>query len=105
MTELEEVTTPVRPTIFSPSTPPATGHTTRASTKKATLKSSSMEPSESVEPISSGPRGKKISPFDGWARTKGGIGGVGKGKKRAAEVMKEGEDAGGNKKAKGNEVV
>lgn len=105
MTSLEEVTTPIRPTTFAPTTPPATGHATRASTKKATLESSPLEPSEPVEAMQYGPKGKKVSPFDGWARTKGGMGGAGKGKKRVAESMVKGEGMGESKRAKGNEAV
>lgn len=52
-----------------------------------------------------GPKGKKVSPFDGWARTKGGMGGAGKGKKRVAESMVKGEGMGESKRAKGNEAV
>ena len=71
-----EVTTPLKQTVFSPATPPTTGHATRSATKKA----------DDVEPVPL-PR-KKISPFDGWARKKASTspGGGGKGRKRQAEI-------------------
>ncbi len=103
--EEAEVTTPIKSTMFSPTTPPTTGHATRASTKKATLDRSPIESPEPTNAMPHGPKTKKINPFGGWARTKGGMGGGGKGKKRAADVMENEEHAGGSKKAKGNEVV
>lgn len=78
-----------------PASPPATGHVTRAISKKAAVDSSPLAP----EPVEFAPRGKKISPFDGWQRSKAG---VGKSKKREGEVM---ERSGGmGKKAKSNGV-
>lgn len=54
-------------------------------------------------------KGKKVSPFDGWARTKAGSGtaavGGGKGKKREAEAMEKTEVARGSKKIKGAGVT
>lgn len=105
MTDPKEVTTPVRPTAFDPTTPPTTGHATRASTKKITLESLPFELPEPAEDVQYGPRGKKISPFGGWARTKGGTGAAGKGKKRAAEAMQEEDESGGSKRVRGNEAV
>ena len=104
MAEPEEVTTPVRPTIISPSTPPATGHVTRATTKKNNSGSSPLDSSGSVEESYHKTGVKKISPFDGWARTKRGTNEVGKSKKRAAEVMNMDGDDGGSKRLRGNRV-
>ena len=105
MTGAEEAqpTTPVKPTSFSPATPPTTDHATRAYTKKAKLEHLPLEPPELVEAMPSRPRGKKVSPFDGWLRTKSGSGGVVKGKKRVAEALEQGEVAGGGKRAKATE--
>lgn len=92
--EEEQVTTPVKQTVFSPATPPTTVHATRSSTKKAP---------EAVDPIPY--QGKKASPFNGWARTKAGTStsaAGGKGKKRDAEAMGKLEVAGGHKKIKGS---
>ena len=50
-------------------------------------------------------RGKKVSPFDGWARTKATSGHGGKGKKREAEAMERSEGAVNHKKARNDEAV
>ena len=101
----KQVTTPVKASIFSPCTPPTTGHATRAATKKAALDS----PSDLPEPVEAVPyerRGKKFSPFDRWVRTKPGTGGgVGRGKKREGEAMDQNEGVAGSKKARANGVV
>lgn len=101
----EQVTTPVKASIFSPTTPPTTGHATRAATKKAALDSPS-DPPEQVETVPYERRGKKVSPFDGWARTKSGTSGVGgKGKKREGEAMEKAEGVAGSKKIRSNGVI
>ena len=93
----KQITTPVKASIFSPTTPPTTGHATRAATKKAALDPPSNPP-EPVEAIPYERRGKKASPFDGWARTKAG-------KKREGEAIEKAEGVTGNKKVRGNGVV
>ena len=107
MTDREDETdvkTPVKASIFSPPTPPTTGHATRAAMRKAAYDLPS-DPLEPVEAVSYERRGKKISPFDGWARTKAGTSGSGgKGKKRGAEVMEKAEGVTGSKKVRGNGV-
>ena len=107
MTDPEDktaVTTPIKASIFSPPTPPATGHATRATTKKTAF-DLHVHPPEPVEVISYERRGKKVSPFDGWARTKAGTsGGGGKGKKREAEGMETIEGAARSKKVRGNGI-
>ena len=107
MTDLEEqqVTAPVKQTVFSPHTPPTTGHATRSSTKNTALDSSPLEPQEPVDVALYERRAKKVSPFDGWARTKAGAAAGGKGKKREADLMDQSDGALGHKKAKGNEAV
>lgn len=94
----DHVTTPVKQTVFSPATPPTTGHATRSSTKRA------------PEPVDTIPyKGKKVSPFDGWARTKAGSGTAtgagGNGKKREAEPVEKTEFARSSKKVKCNGVT
>ena len=105
MTDPEDktaVTTPVKASIFSPPTPPTTGHATRAATKKTTF-DLPLDPPEPVEAVSYERRGKKVSPFDRWARTKAGTSGGGsKGKKREAEGMEKTEGVAGSKKVRGN---
>lgn len=100
-----QITTPVKASIFSPTTPPTTGHATRAATKKAALES----PSNPPEPVEAAPyerRGKKVSPFDGWARTKVGTSGVrGREKKREGEALEKTGGAAGSKKVSGSGVV
>ena len=107
MTDPEDnisVTTPVKASIFSPPTPPTTGHATRATTKKTAF-DLPLDPPEPVEAVSYERRGKKVSPFDGWARTKAGTsGGGGKGKKREAEGMEKTEGVAGSKKVRGNGI-
>lgn len=97
----KQITTPHKASIFSPTTPPTTGHATRAATKKAALES----PSDLPEPVEAVPyerRGKRISPFDRWARTKAGTSGVGgKGKKREGETMEKSGGVAGSKKLRG----
>ena len=103
--EEKEATTPNKASIFSPTTPPTTGHATRAATKKAALDSPS-EPPEPVEAVPFERRGKKVSPFDGWARTKAGTSGTrGKGKKRDGEAMEMSEGIAGSKKLRGNGML
>ena len=101
----KQVTTPVKASIFSPTTPPTTGHATRAATKKAALDSPS-DPPEPIEAIRYERHGKKVSPFDGWARTKAGTGEFGgKGKKREGEALERTEGVAGSKKVRGNVVI
>lgn len=101
----KQVTTPVKASIFSPTTPPTTGHATRAATKKAALDSPSAPP-EPIEAVPYDRRGKKISPFDGWARTKAGTSGFGgKGRKREGEAMEKTQGAAGSKKVRANGLV
>lgn len=101
----EQITTPVKASVFSPTTPPTTGHATRAATKKAAVESLSDLP-EPVEAVPYERRGKKVSPFDRWARTKAGTSGVGVGgKKRDGEAMVKTEGVAGSKKVRGNGVV
>lgn len=109
MTDLEdekEIITPVKASVYSPTTPPATGHATRAATKKAALDSPS-DPRGPVEAVPYERHGKKVSPFDGWARTKfGGTSRVGgKGQKREGEAMEKIEGVAGSKKVRNNGVV
>lgn len=92
-----QVTTPIKQTVFSPATPPTTVHATRSSTKKAP---------ETGPPIPY--KAKKVSPFDGWTRTKAGTGGSSagaKGKKRDAASMEGLDLPGGQKKVRGNSVI
>ena len=108
MTDVEEQEpiTPVKSTVFSPATPPTTGHATRQATKKTALdRSFPTSPAEPVEAVPYALKGKKVSPFDGWARTKAGTGGVGKGKKREGEALEKGEGTLGSKKVRGNSVA
>lgn len=101
----KQVFTPVKASGFSPTTPPTTGHATRAATKKAALVSPS-DPPEPVEAFRYERREKKASPFDGWARMKFGTSGVGgKGKKREGEAMEKTEGVAGSKKIRSNGVV
>ena len=97
----KQIITPVKASVFSPPTPPTTGHATRAATKKAALDSPS-DPPEPIEAILYERHGKKVSPFDGWVRTKPGTSGAGgKGKKRTSEALEKTEET-GSKKVKGN---
>ena len=108
MTDPEDktvVTTPVKASSFSPPTPPTTGHATRAIAKKTAF-NLPLDPPETVEALAYERRRKKVSPFDGWARTKAATsGGGGKGKKREAEGMDKTEGVAGSKKVKGNGVL
>ena len=96
--EEQHVTTPTKLTIFSPPTPPTTGRATRSSKKRTP---------EQVEAIPY--EGKKVSPFDGWARTKvnAGLTPVAgeKGKKREVEAMGKADSARGSKRIKSNSVT
>lgn len=95
--EQEHATPIVKQTVFSPATPPTTVHATRSSTKKAP---------EAVEAIPY--KGKKVSPFDRWARTKASTStsvAGGKGKKRDAEAMDSLDVAASHKKIKGNGTI
>lgn len=85
-TEKETLVTPIKESFIEPSTPPATGHATRAATRKAKLGPS---PSALVEePATFGrKREKKASPFNGWQRTKATASATGRGKKRSGEVL------------------
>lgn len=81
--EGEPVVTPVKAIFSQAATPPATGHATRSSTKKVAAEPTEAMPYEG--------KSKKASPFDGWARTKAGVGlSAGKGKKRDGETMEMG---------------
>ena len=108
MTEPEDeklITTPVKVPTVSPPTPPTSGHATRAAVKKVALDSPSYPP-EQAEAVPYDRRGKKISPFDGWARTKASTREVGgKGKKREGEAMERTEGRAGGKKVRSNAVV
>ena len=88
-TEEEPLVTPVK-VSFTPSTPPTTGHATRASTKKSAIDNFPLAP----EPVEMGAnvkvkKGRTSSPFDGWKRVKPGVEAATKGKKRAAEATEE----------------
>lgn len=85
-TEEEVAVTPVKPT-FIPASPPASGRTTRAASRKAALDSSPLAPEPIELPNSVVEKVKKRSPFDAWRRTKVGAGGAGKGKKREGDVL------------------
>ena len=100
--DTQPVTTPIKQTSFSTTTPPTTGHATRSSTKKAALDSS---PLGAPEPAPYDRRGKKVSPFDGWARTKATSGHGGKGKKREAESVEPSGGSLNHKKPRNDEAV
>lgn len=101
-TEGEVAITPVKLT-FIPASPPASGRTTRAATRKAALDSSPLapEPVKLANPMAM--KVKKGSPFDAWRLTKAGAGGTGKGKKREGDLL-ERSDGLQAKKAKSNGV-
>lgn len=83
--------TPVKATFSGlvPDTPPDTGHATRSATKKAAKDGLSAPAISPVKLDFNKPlRGKRVSPFDGWARTKPGTT-VGKGTKRSADAVEE----------------
>ena len=88
-TEDEPLVTPVK-VSFTPSTPPTTGHATRASTKKLAIDNSPRAP-EPMEMRASVTvkKGRTLSPFDRWKRVKPGVEPAAKGKKRAAEAAEE----------------
>ena len=88
-TEEEPLVTPVK-VSFTPSTPPTTGHATRASTRRAATGNSPSAP-EPVEMRATVTvqKGRRSSPFDGWKRVKPGVEPAAKGKKRAAEAAEE----------------
>ena len=92
--EEEVLVTPVKTSFTRLVTPPTTGYATRAAMKKALDSSSPIGP----EPVElSGPSldklGKKLSPFDGWQRTKST-------KKRGSEVLEKDKEE--NKRIKEN---
>lgn len=101
-TEEEVAITPVKLT-FIPASPPASGRTTRAATRKAALDSSPLAPEPVELPNLMAEKVKKRSPFDAWRLTKARAGGVGKGKKREGDVL-ERVDGLQTKKAKSNGV-
>lgn len=105
-TEDEPLVTPVKASFVSPATPPATGHATRSATKRANLQSSSPPVPETADTAKflEHQQIKKLSPFDGWQRTKATAPGYasGKGRKRVGEPLDL--DGGGSKRMKGNEV-
>ncbi|KAL8746384.1 MAG: hypothetical protein Q9190_001593 [Brigantiaea leucoxantha] len=94
--------TPV-PKSSDPTTPPTTGHATRAVTRRARLDTSQSSPngSELMDESSSSllldqPKRRKVTPFDGWQRTKAGLSGTGKSsRKRGADILEEGIGSGG----------
>ena len=88
-TEEEAIKTPVK-RLFEPATPPETTHKTRSASKKArTNGNSSPLVPDAVDAFEMEPDvPKKISPFDGWRRTKAGSeSSGGKGKKREGEAI------------------
>ena len=90
---LPEKRTPIKATFrgLAPDTPPDTGHATRSATKKAAKDGlSSLAISPVKLDFNKSFKGKKVSPFDGWARTKPGPA-AGKGTKRGVEAMEEDE--------------
>lgn len=95
-TEEEALVTPVKDSFAAPTTPPTTGHATRAATRKAQLYSSAPEPVEASAPYNR--RQKKVASFDGWQRTKATVSATGRGKKRGGEVL---EKDGTGKKLRG----
>ena len=96
-TEESVLVTPVK-AFFTPASPPMTGHLTRSATKKAALDSSPLMP-EVAELQTFEGHEKKPSPFDGWQRSKAGLG---KGKKREGDFLEK--IVGGPKKIKAHEV-
>ncbi|KAL9126559.1 MAG: hypothetical protein Q9217_004403 [Psora testacea] len=95
----EKVVTPVKKS-FTPATPPMTGHATRSTTKKA--RDATMSPLGIEEAGIELPaeKRKKVSPFDGWARTKAGVEAGGKRRKREADEMERQEGLTGGKRAR-----
>ena len=100
-TELEEtgeaqkkkVTTPVKKS-FQTATPPPTEHRTRS--KQIDKVSLSPDDRDMEYGNLSLPKRKRVSPFDGWARTKPGVAGA-KGKKREGEALEKNDGDGGKR--------
>lgn len=85
----DSIVTPVKKS-FEPATPPTTGHATRSTTQKQrddVVSSPGQDMPEAGNGVHT--RKQKVSPFDGWARTKVGMGVI-KSKKRDAETMEKG---------------
>ena len=84
--------TPVKKSC-GPATPPNTGHATRSFTQKLRDEAHSPQDQHMADTDSHEPNPKKkISPFNGWSRTKPGVGAP-KGRKRdAGEMGKSGVD-------------
>ncbi|KAI9789218.1 MAG: hypothetical protein M1833_002446 [Piccolia ochrophora] len=81
---------------FSPATPPSNARTTRASARnKSTPTDTSPLTTSDIDMLDSpqrapAKRGKKVSPFDGWQRTKGGAAttaSTARGKKREGDTI------------------
>ncbi|KAI9836335.1 MAG: hypothetical protein M1837_003403 [Sclerophora amabilis] len=94
MVDAADVLLPVSPVTpadqnFTTTSPPATIRHTRATAKKATVESpsSATELEKLTPPMPK--RGKKSSPFDGWQRTKPGLGDTHK-KREGDEIEKNG---------------
>lgn len=98
-TEEEALVTPVKDSFTAPTTPPTTGHATRAATRKAKLDSSPPDPAEGHGQFGSTVR--RASPFGAWQRTKTSASGAGKGKKREADVLEKND---GGKRVRGKRV-
>ena len=98
LTEIEDPTladpkrivTPVKKS-FGPATPPTTGHATRSTTQKLEAEKSSPDNDMADDSVILPYPRKKISPFDGWSRTKPGTS-AHRGKKRDAEHIEIGEE-------------
>ncbi|KAG8525935.1 uncharacterized protein KY384_000697 [Bacidia gigantensis] len=89
------VTTPVKKS-FQTVTPPTTVHRTR-STKNPGEYATTSPPDQDMDDASQEmPKRKKVSPFDGWARTKPGAGDM-RGKKREGEAMEKTDGDGGKR--------
>lgn len=95
-TEEEALVTPAKDSIKVPTTPPTTGHATRAAARKAKLSTSPPEPVEGLEPFER--TVGRASPFSAWQRTKATASGSVKGKKREAELLERDD---GGKRARG----
>ncbi|KAL9613841.1 MAG: hypothetical protein Q9167_001639 [Letrouitia subvulpina] len=101
---VNNLNTPVK-SSFAPTSPPSTGHATRAATKRAEI-DQVTSPARSSEPVDdlfpTRPQKRKTrSPFDMWQRTKSGTSGSGTGQKRKGDVLeKDPEEAGDIKKVK-----
>ncbi|KAI4166247.1 MAG: hypothetical protein LQ342_000133 [Letrouitia transgressa] len=103
---VNNLNTPVKGS-FAPTSPPSTGHATRAATKRAEL-DRVASPARSSEPVDdlfdTRPQRKKTrSPFDTWQRTKPGISGSGTGQKRKGDLLEQDPEVAGDiKKVKSN---